>query len=74
MAADYAQRNIRVNALVPGFTNTALVSEFINDDVARNRITGRIPMRRYGEPDEIAAVAAFLSPVTKHPSSLVLPT
>ncbi len=61
MAADYAQRNIRVNALVPGFTNTALVSEFINDDVARNRITGRIPMRRYGEPDEIAAVAAFLA-------------
>ena len=61
MAADYAQRNIRVNALVPGFTNTALVSEFINDDVARHRITGRIPMRRYGEPDEIAAVAAFLA-------------
>jgi 3-oxoacyl-[acyl-carrier protein] reductase len=61
MAADYAQRNIRVNALVPGFTNTALVAEFINDHVARDRITGRIPMRRYGEPDEIAAVAAFLA-------------
>jgi NAD(P)-dependent dehydrogenase (short-subunit alcohol dehydrogenase family) len=61
MAADYAQRNIRVNALVPGFTNTALVSEFINDDAARNRITGRIPMSRYGEPEEIAAVALFLA-------------
>jgi NAD(P)-dependent dehydrogenase (short-subunit alcohol dehydrogenase family) len=61
MAADYAQRNIRVNALVPGFTNTALVSELINDDVARARITGRVPMRRYGEPDEIAAVALFLA-------------
>jgi len=61
MAADYAQRNIRVNALVPGFTNTALVSELINDDAARNRIKSRIPMGRYGEPEEIAAVAVFLA-------------
>jgi NAD(P)-dependent dehydrogenase (short-subunit alcohol dehydrogenase family) len=61
MAADYAQRNIRVNALVPGFTDTALVSKFINDDEARDRITSRIPMRRYGHPEEIAAVAVFLA-------------
>lgn len=61
MAADYAARNIRVNALVPGFTDTPLVAKIMGDERARERLLGRIPLRRSGRPQEIAEVAVFLA-------------
>ena len=61
MAADYAPRGIRVNTLVPGFTDTPLVSAIMDDDEARNRILRRVPMGRPGRPEEVAAVAVFLA-------------
>lgn len=61
MAADYASSNVRVNALVPGFTETGLVTTITRDADAANRLISRIPMRRSARPDEIAAVAAFLA-------------
>lgn len=61
MAADYGQRGIRVNSLVPGFTDTGLVSVIMQDDQWRSRIEARIPMRRHGRPEEVAAAAVFLA-------------
>jgi NAD(P)-dependent dehydrogenase (short-subunit alcohol dehydrogenase family) len=61
MAADYAARNIRVNALVPGFTDTPLVTQIMSDEQARQALLARIPMKRPGDPAEVAAVAAFLA-------------
>lgn len=65
-AAEYAKHNIRVNAICPGPIDTDMlgnVEEFIDkrhSDVARSQIERSIPLGRYGQPDEIAAVAAFL--------------
>lgn len=61
MAADYAPRGIRVNTLVPGFTDTPLVSAIMEDDEARCKILRRVPMGRPGRPEEVAAVAVFLA-------------
>lgn len=61
MAADYARQGIRVNALVPGFTDTNLVREITQDSEARQKILQRVPMGRCGQPEEIAAVAVFLA-------------
>jgi NAD(P)-dependent dehydrogenase (short-subunit alcohol dehydrogenase family) len=59
MAADYAPA-IRVNVVVPGFTDTPLVRSLMDDDAVRERITRRIPMGRPGDPAEVAAVVEFL--------------
>jgi NAD(P)-dependent dehydrogenase (short-subunit alcohol dehydrogenase family) len=61
MAADYGKRGIRVNALVPGFTDTGLVSVIMRDDRWRSQIEARIPMGRHARPEEIAAAAVFLA-------------
>jgi 3-oxoacyl-[acyl-carrier protein] reductase len=60
MAADYARHGIRVNVVVPGFTDTPLVSSLMADPALRDSILARIPLGRPGSPSEIAAVVEFL--------------
>lgn len=65
-ATEFAKQNIRVNAICPGPIDTDMlgaVEEFIDarhSEIARARINQSIPLGRYGRPEEIAAVAAFL--------------
>ncbi|MCB1970775.1 MAG: SDR family oxidoreductase [Geminicoccaceae bacterium] len=61
MALGLADRNIRVNAIGPGSIRTEMLDQVMNDDSARYRILSRTPLMRPGEPDEIAALAAFLA-------------
>ena len=57
MAIELAEHNIRVNAVAPGPTLTSPERQGpLMDSAAR-----RMPLKRYGTPDEIAAVAAFLA-------------
>jgi len=65
-ATEFAKCNIRVNAICPGPIDTDMlgtVEAFIdtrNSDVARAKISKSVPLGRYGKPEEIASVAAFL--------------
>jgi len=65
-ATEYAKHNIRVNAICPGPIDTDMlgaVEEFIDkrhSEVSKATINRSIPLGRYGKPEEIAAVAAFL--------------
>jgi NAD(P)-dependent dehydrogenase (short-subunit alcohol dehydrogenase family) len=61
MAADYAGDGIRVNAVIPGFTDTPLVHEITGDENATSALVQQIPLRRPGTPEEIAAVISFLA-------------
>ncbi|MEO8136763.1 MAG: SDR family oxidoreductase [Betaproteobacteria bacterium] len=57
-----AQHNIRVNAIGPGTILTELATKAVlTSDEARRKILTRTPLGRCGEPEEIAAVAAFLA-------------
>jgi len=60
MAADYATANIRVNGLMPGFTDTPLVQSITDDAAVKAEVLARIPLRRAGRPDEVASCVAFL--------------
>jgi NAD(P)-dependent dehydrogenase (short-subunit alcohol dehydrogenase family) len=62
MALALVDRGIRVIAVAPGTIATELAAKAVlTSDESRQRIMGRTPMKRLGEPAEIADVAAFLA-------------
>jgi 3-oxoacyl-[acyl-carrier protein] reductase len=58
LARELARDSITVNAIIPGFIETDMSFEV--DEVMRARILKTIPMRRYGQPDEVADLVTFL--------------
>ena len=61
MALALAEHGIRVNGVAPGTIATELAAKAVlTSDEAKARIMSRTPMKRLGEPAEIAAVVAFL--------------
>lgn len=61
MSLGLIDKGIRVNAVAPGTIATDLARDAVlTSDAARQRILGRTPMKRLGEPEEIADVVAFL--------------
>lgn len=62
MALSLAPHRIRVNAIGPGTIATELARKAVMaSEEARRRVLSRTPMKRLGEPEEIAAVAVFLA-------------
>lgn len=62
MAIGLAEFGIRVVAIGPGTILTELAREAaLQDDASRRRVLSRTPMRRAGEPSEIASIAVFLA-------------
>ncbi|MEN9422216.1 MAG: hypothetical protein RLZZ321_711 [Bacteroidota bacterium] len=59
LAAELAP-NIRVNAIAPSLTNTPLAENLLNSDAKKEANAARHPLKRVGEPQDIAAMAAFL--------------
>jgi NAD(P)-dependent dehydrogenase (short-subunit alcohol dehydrogenase family) len=59
-AVDLAADGIRANAVCPGYVETEMTSGYLHDPVARRRIEGAVPLGRVGDPEEVAAVIAFL--------------
>ncbi|MEO1695009.1 MAG: SDR family NAD(P)-dependent oxidoreductase, partial [Pseudomonadota bacterium] len=57
MAIELAEHGIRVNAVAPGATKTRVT----HGATPPETVMARMPLARYGTPDEIAAVAAFLA-------------
>ncbi|MGD0082706.1 MAG: 3-oxoacyl-ACP reductase [Acidimicrobiales bacterium] len=62
LGVQFARQGVRVNALCPGPVNTPLLQElFAKDPERAARRLVHVPMGRFGEPEEIAAAAAFLA-------------
>ncbi len=61
MALDHAGEGIRVNAVCPSMTKTGMTEGMQDNDELLDKFFERIPSGRAGEPEEIAAVIAFLA-------------
>ncbi len=61
MALDYAQDNIRVNCICPGFIETPLVAGVVKTPEEYRKLADRHPMKRLGKPEEIAYGALYLA-------------
>lgn len=58
-AVELASKKIRVNAIAPGFIDTPMTAGM--SDKLKARALANIPMRRFGTPEEVAALAVFLA-------------
>ena len=60
LAAEWARDGIRVNAVAPWYIRTPLAEPVLSDPQRLEKILTRTPAGRVGEPEEVAALAAFL--------------
>ncbi len=61
LAVEWGPKGIRVNAIAPGVVNTDFAKELVNDPVRRAQMESRTPLRRFGEPQDIAGIVHFLA-------------
>ncbi|PWW00260.1 NAD(P)-dependent dehydrogenase (short-subunit alcohol dehydrogenase family) [Hoeflea marina] len=61
LAHAWAQDGIRVNAVAPGFIETAINAEGRKDLAHYERISARTALKRWGQPDDVAGTVAFLA-------------
>jgi NAD(P)-dependent dehydrogenase (short-subunit alcohol dehydrogenase family) len=59
VALEVASRNIRVNAICPGWVETPMTQDF--SPLLKMSLTARVPLMRWGRPEEVAATALFLA-------------
>jgi 2-deoxy-D-gluconate 3-dehydrogenase len=73
LANEWADRNVQVNAIAPGYFRTENTSALQADELRNRQILERIPAARWGEPDDIAGAAVFLaSPASNYVNGEVL--
>jgi len=61
LAVEYAPYNIRVNALAPGFVETALTERVLKNPSINKALIDQTPMRRFGTGEDIARAALFFA-------------
>jgi 2-deoxy-D-gluconate 3-dehydrogenase len=61
LAQEWGPAGVRVNAIAPGWVRTEINRAVYEADAADGRIAARIPLRRWGEPDDIVGVAVWLA-------------
>ncbi|VGO20576.1 3-oxoacyl-[acyl-carrier-protein] reductase [Pontiella sulfatireligans] len=59
VAKELASRNVRCNAVAPGFIRTAMTDAL--DEEVQNKMKELIPLSRFGEPEDVANVVLFLA-------------
>jgi NAD(P)-dependent dehydrogenase (short-subunit alcohol dehydrogenase family) len=61
LAVELGPSNVRVNSIAPGVIRTDFARALVEDEALRIQIEEHSPLRRFGDPDDVAGVAVFLS-------------
>ncbi len=61
LAAEWGRYGIRVNAVAPGWIRTPMTKPLQNDAVRAAKVLERVPLRRWGESEDVAGVVVFLA-------------
>ncbi|MDA1053089.1 MAG: SDR family oxidoreductase [Planctomycetota bacterium] len=74
LAIAWAAQGVRVNAVAPGWIETALTAPLVNDPVRGPAILDRTPLARWGKPDDVTGAVQFLcSPGAAFITGVILP-
>lgn len=60
LAVEWAQENILVNSVSPGWFPSQMTQQVMDDD-RKKKILARMPLHRFGKPEELAAMVCFLA-------------
>jgi len=60
LAVEFARNRIRANSILPGWIETAMTEKALNWDKFRDKVLPRVPMRRWGKPEDFGAIAVYL--------------
>ncbi len=60
LAAELANKNVRVNVVAPSLTDTPLADNLLSTDEKKEASNKRHPLGRYGKPDDIAQAVVYL--------------
>lgn len=60
LSLEYAHKNILINSISPGFTNTELTNKSLTEEQS-SELKKQVPLNRFAEPNEIAELVFFLS-------------
>ena len=61
LAVQFGPDNVRANAICPGPIETPLLRELLRDEEARQRRLSRIPLGRFGQPEDVVNAALYLA-------------
>jgi len=61
LAAEWAARGVRVNALTPGWVGTEMTHGFQADPGVSDGLLGQVPAGRWGEPEDVVGAAVYLA-------------
>jgi len=61
LAVEYARYGIRANSILPGWIMTDLAAPGLNSEVFQQKVLPRVPMRRWGQPEDFSGIAVYLA-------------
>jgi 2-deoxy-D-gluconate 3-dehydrogenase len=74
LSNEWAARGVTVNAVVPGFIHTDLTEDLVNDPNEGASLLARIPIGRWGVPEDLKGLAIFLAaPASNYITGAVIP-
>lgn len=61
LAVEHARYGVRANAILPGWIRSDMTAAAQNWDKFNERVIGRVPIRRWGEPEDFSGIAVYLA-------------